>query len=272
MSQQNRCPRCNSVIPPLASRCIHCAPQTTAEDMRFNVVKKGQSIPAASAGAEPVSAGLPADVLSIGESAQVWYCRIGGQIIGPVTAPEIRGAFGKGQIDGQAKVGIQGKQDWFPIRALPQFSNILTGIGPAPVSRPLPAPALAGTGLPGPNQARQRPAPVPLPPPARPEPATPMAQHPPGARPAVPPIGGAPIPVTSPDRDDKTELVPPLPPPGPVPGAQYATPVPSRNLPPPQAVLQDEIKRLKRLALIMGIVAGVLFITTAALFGLLAAG
>jgi hypothetical protein len=57
-----------------------------------------------------------------------------------------------------------------------------------------------------------------------------------------------------------------------VPGAQYSTPVPARSLPPPPAVLQDEIRRLRRLALILGIIAGVLFVTTAALLGLVAAG
>ena len=88
----------------------------------------------------------------------------------------------------------------------------------------------------------------------------------------MPAMGGAPTPISSPEREDKTEIVPPLPPPGQVPGAQYVTPIPSRNLPPPIAVLQDEILRLKRMALILGIVAGVLFITTAALLGLLAAG
>jgi GYF domain 2 len=253
VSQQNRCQRCNRVIPPLASGCVHCSPQTAAADMRFNVVKVGEPF----AVAAPVSAGLPADVVTIGESAQVWYCRIGGQNVGPVTAADIRGAFAKGQINGQASVGIQGKQDWFPIRSLPQFSDILSGIRPAPTARPLPAQPPAGIGLPPPQAAPRRAPPATAGPPPRPGPAVDQ---------------NAPRPISSPDRDDKTEIVPPLPPPGPVPGAQYTTPIPSRNLPPPPAVLQDEIKRLQRLALILGIVAGALFITTAALLGLLAAG
>ncbi len=255
MSQQNLCPRCNSVIPPLASGCVHCGPPA-AVDMRFNVVKAGEPFHAAANAMAPVSVGLPADVLTIGEGDQVWYCRIGGQNVGPVTAAEIRGAFAKGQIDGQASVGIQGKQDWFPIRSLPQFSDLLTGIGPAPTSRPLPLQTPVAASLPLPKTAPQPPAPA-------------------NRRPLVRPANAAPVaptPVASPNRDDKTEIVPPLPPPGPMPGAQYATPVPSRNLPPPMAVLQDEIRRLRRLALILGFVAGALFIATAALLGLLAAG
>lgn len=235
-------------------------------DSRFNVVKTGQPFQAAAAATAPVSAGLPADVLSIGEDAAVWYCRIGGQTIGPVTAPQIRGAFAKGQIDGQASVGIQGKQDWFPIRSLPQFSDILTGIGPAPTARPRTPRAAAGAALPGPQTAHPRRPPLILPPPAQPDPPPRLPA------PALPAAGGAPQPIASPEREDKTEIVPPLPPPGQVPGAQFVTPIPSRNLPPPMAVMQDEILRLKRLALILGIVAGVLFITTAALLGLLAAG
>jgi len=272
VSEENRCPRCNSVIPPQASGCAYCASQAVAAESRFNVVRRGQPFQAVAAAAAPVPHGLPADVLSIGESAQVWYCRIGGQIIGPVTAPEIRGAFAKGQIDGQASVGIRGKKDWFPIRSLPQFSDILTGIGPAPTARPLPAQAPAGAALPTPQTAHQRPAPLNLPPPARPEPDALTTQKKPAVAPPAPSTAGASSAVHSPDRDDKTEIVPPLPPPGQVPGAQYSTPVPSRNLPPPLAVLQDDIKRLKRLALILGFVAGALFITTAALLGLLAAG
>lgn len=272
MSQQKRCSRCNSVIPHKASECAYCASQAVAPDSRFNVVRTGKPFRASAAAAAPIRTGLPADVLSIGESSQVWYCRIGGQIIGPVTAAEIRGAFAKGQIDGQASVGIQGKKDWFPIRSLPQFSDILTGIGPAPTARPLPAQAPAGAALPSPQTAHQRPVPLNLPPPARPDPVAPAAPKPPALAPPAPPTAGAPAPIRSPDRDDKTEIVPPLPPPGQVPGAQYSTPVPSRNLPPPLTVLQDDIRRLKRLALILGIVAGVLFITTAALLGLLAAG
>lgn len=248
---------------------MHCAGQG-AEDIRFSVVKKGEPFQAAAmAAAAPVTPGLPADVLSIGESAQVWYCRIGGQTIGPVTAAEIRGAFGKGQIDGQAAVGIQGKRDWFPIRALPQFSDLLTGIGPAPTSRPLrePVPVAAHSApLPGRQSAPPR-RPMNLPPLA--QPATSLA---PGPLSTSTPAMGAVAPITSPDRDDKTEVVPPLPPPGEIPGVQYVTPVPSRNLPPPPAVLLDEVRRLKRVAVILGVLAGVLFITTAALLGLLAAG
>lgn len=259
------------MIPHRASGCAHCDPQATAEDLRFKVVKRGEPFHRAAAVSAPVSTGLPADVRSIGEGAQVWYCRIGGQIIGPVTAEQIRGAFGKGQIDGHASVGIQGKKDWFPIRALPQFSNILTGIGPAPTARPRSAPVPGGAGLPGPQTAHQRAAPMNLPAPARPAAAM-AAPMPPAPAPAALPPVLATRPVASADRDDKTEIVPPLPPPGLVPGAQYATPIPSRNLPPPLAVLQDEIKRYRRLAVILGIVSGVLFITTAALLGLLAAG
>ncbi len=263
MSNQRTCPRCRSAIPPSASACARCGAEE-ADGPRFSVVKAGEPFAAAAAGAAaPLVPTLPPDVLDIGEGDQVWYCRIGGQIIGPVTAPQIRSAFSKGQIDGQASVGIRGKQDWFPIRSLPQFSDLLTGIGPAP------RPALASLPASAPR----------LPPRGEPDGPSPMglpqasAPGPPGV--PLEPISAGhelpSLPIKSPEREDKTEVVAPLPPPGPVPGAQVHEPGPSSGHSQSAAALLGEIRRLRRLVLILGVLAASLFIAMAALLGLVAA-
>lgn len=146
---------------------------------------------------------------------RIWYCKIGGQTIGPVTAEDIRAAYAKGQINRDASVGIRGKKDWFSIRSLPEFADLVTGVGPRP--------------------GRARPA-------------------------AAPPIVG--IPSTS--RDDETELVQPLAPPVPGPGGIHSN---------PQLELwQDEVRRIRRVAWVLGALAGLLFLGCIALLGLYLSG
>ncbi|MFH2009585.1 MAG: DUF4339 domain-containing protein [bacterium] len=200
------------------------------------------------------------------EGERVWYCRIGGQIIGPVTSTDIRDAFSKGQIDGQATVGIQGKKDWFPIRSLPQFKDMITGIGRPPQARTLPVPVMGGASLPGPRADRRTPGPVNLPqssssPPPVP-PSIPVSAPGPMFLPAGLP---APAPLGQ-QRNDETQVVPPLPPPTALPSAQSLNPgSPGAN----NAALLDELGRVRRMALLFGILSGVLMIASAVLLGLL---
>ena len=273
MPAEKRCPRCGSIIPLLANACMRCHPQGHAgppvEDQRFSVMRSGQQLKPVAA--QPTRA--PADVTSIHPGQRVWYCRIGGQTIGPVTSIDIRDAFSKGQIDGHASVGIQGKKDWFLIRALPQFSDLVTGIGPAPGP---PGNPVRGGGLPPPASPQRTPAPVSIPAPAgRPSRAShrPLAAAP--ARASAAPFAAQPqlgpgflLPPrpTNAARDDETMVVPPLPiPTGTAPAAAPAAGKATNEL----SFWQEEARRHRRLNVVLGILAGGLFVLSAALLGLL---
>jgi hypothetical protein len=242
-------------MPLLATQCLYCrpprpvtaAPAADAEP-RYSVVRSGNG----SAGRPAAAAPARRPVLRDEEVA--WYCRIGGQIIGPVTAFEIRDAYTKGQIDGEASIGVRGHKDWYPIKELPQFADLVTRpSAPTPVVPPRPAPAPPAAE---PRDLMAAPAP------ALPRTRTPMPRP---AR-APPPAAAAPAPVADSGREDDTLVVAPLPPPGP---GQTPDGAPA---PPTSATLlawQNEVRRLRGQVRLLLVVSGVLLTLAFVLVGLL---
>ena len=253
MPAEKRCPTCQRVMPLLATECLYCrpprpAPTAPAADAepRYSVIRSGNGAAGRANGAPaPAAPASKRPVLREDEAA--WYCRIGGQIIGPVTAFEIRDAFTKGQIDGEASIGVRGHKDWFPIKELPQFADLVTrptlaAPGYAEPPRPAPRPAAAE-----PRDLIAPPAPVALPRTRTPPPR-------PAAAPAPAPIL-PPRPVVPPGREDDTLVVTPLPPPGP---GQTPDGSPA---PPSSGTLQAwqaEVKRLRGQVRLLLVVSGVL--------------
>lgn len=296
-------------MPPLASECVFCAPRAGAASdhplgaVRAAPVGNGASGGGGQGGAagpvivsgKAVGSQVPPEVRNLGEQSRVYYCKIGGQTVGPVTAADIRDAFSKGQIDGHASVGIQGRKEWFAIRALPQFSHLITGVGRAPSSRstsglsgpegPAGGPGIAHGMSPGP--APRGASPRPMPPPSalpRPMPAPGAALRP------MPPHGAPPRPsqvmpvaTYAPSalsiqglpglgntsqgvlRNDETLVVPPLPHP-----ALLAIGASTAQVRDPQLeAWQKEVRSWRRRAIIFQILTGVLLIVTASLLGIL---
>jgi len=229
---------------------MHCHAPLSAEEQRYHVVRAG-------AGAPATDGDLPASVRTLEESARVWYCKIGGQTVGPCLAADIRDAFSKGQIDGQASVGVQGYKAWYPIRSLPQFSHLVTGVRPAPSARPgasvVPAPL--------PTLGAPRPAGPAGPPLGGPSPSAP------GSLPAAPGAHGL-VPSPGSQRDDETLVVPPLPPPALLGIGDHTGEVADPRL----RAYQAEVRSLRRLVWFFGLLAAGLALTSAALLGLLVSG
>lgn len=277
MNPERLCPNCRNPVPLLSAECLYChrplGPAQPAEEPRFQVVRAGQ----------PVVDSVPEEVRSLDEQSRVYYCKLGGQTVGPVTAADIREAFAKGQIDGQASVGIKGRKEWFPIRALPQFSHLITGVGPKPAPRApaappsLPTPpasAARSTGAPpSPASAARSAGAPPSPTGPRGDAARALADRPT----ALPRPGGdgrrsaaTPLPAlsgpSSISRNDETLVVSPLPSP-----ALLAIGGSTGQLTDPQlAAWQREVRSWRRLAIIFGVLSGALVLLCAALVGVLA--
>ncbi len=262
MNPERVCPHCRNPVPLLATECLFCRKplgvNPPAEEPRYQVIRSGQP---------PVDA-VPEEVRRLDEQSRVYYCKLGGQTVGPVTAADIRDAFGKGQIDGQASVGIQGRKEWYPIRALPQFSQLITGVGPVPQTRP---PAMQ-TGA----AAPPAPAPWPAPGPAGPGPRTDagrasLPRPTPPPRPGIegPDWGNAVAPMglvpSAAARNDETLVVAPLP----SPALLQIGASTGQVVDPQLALWQKEVRSWRRLAYLFGILAGGLLLLCAALIGLL---
>jgi hypothetical protein len=211
-------------MPALASSCPFCG--LAPNEQRYSVVRAGQQAPQP----KPRPAPAPSPANASTQDA-VWYCRIGGQIVGPVSAPAIREAIAKGQIDGRASVGIKGRKEWFPLRSLPQFADLATGVGRPPTARP------------GAQSEATRNPPLPFDAPPAP------AAGPPGTAPlipAAPPEPGA--------REDETLVVDPLP----------LTPEMVGHLDtggaeiPNVSAWQTEIRRYRRIAIAFGVLSAIL--------------
>lgn len=232
MNPERLCPRCKNPVPLLATECLFCkspmGPNPPADEPRYQVLRAGN----------PPSDIVPEEVRRLGEQSRVYYCKLGGQTVGPVTAADIREAFGKGQIDGQASVGIQGRKEWYPIRALPQFSQLITGVGPAPPSRP---PAGRPTPLPRPGAESGDPRPT----------AAQLGLFPSGT-----------------SRNDGTLVVAPLP----SPALLQIGSSTGQVVDPQLALWQQEVRSWRRLAYVFGILSGALLLLSAALIGLLTSG
>ncbi len=248
MFPDRTCPKCHRPIPVLATECMHCHAPLPAEEQRYHVVR---------AGAPAADGDLPASVRTLEETARVWYCKIGGQTVGPCLAADIRDAFSKGQIDGQASVGVQGYKAWYPIRSLPQFSHLVTGVRPVPTARPgaaaAPAP-LPTLGAPRPGAPTGSPLGGPGPSAPRPMPAAPGAQ------------GLVPSPNSQ--REDETLVVPPLPPPALLGIGDHTGEVADPRV----RAYQAEVRSLKRLVWFFGLLAAGLALAAAVLLGLLVSG
>jgi hypothetical protein len=255
-----RCPLCNRVMPLLATECLYCRPPVPAatptdpgEEPRFSVIRRGLASRSGSGEGDTDQTRLPL----MRENEAAWYCRIGGQIIGPVTAFAIRDAFSKGQIDSEASIGVRGQKDWFPIRSLPQFADLVTQ--PA---IPVPLPTSAAVGAAGSTASRPVES---LPPEPRVvvSPAAMPAPHPPrgGDGPAAP----AGRPATTAAREDATLIVSPLPPPtfGSPPDASNGTSAPNAL-----QVWQSEVKRLRRRVALLAITSGGLLVLALTFLGL----
>jgi hypothetical protein len=255
----------------LAQACVQCgAPLTEPEPIepRYHVQRAGaQPSPAGGAAPDPApGAGLPRDIPSLDESAQVWYCKIGGQTVGPCLAADIRDAFAKGQINGEASVGVRGHKAWYPIRSLPQFAQMITGVGlapspraaslrPGPAGAPPPGPA-AGTAAAGQGAGV---APGPGAPPA----PTSACQPAPGAAPP-----GRPTTSATGQREDETLVVPPLPPPSLMEVGNQTAQVHD----PAVAAWRAEVAALRRKLWILGALTALLGLCSAVLLALLLSG
>lgn len=262
MPQDRVCPYCHTPVAPLAEECPRCGAGLPGAGPRYHVVRAnrpnagpGAPRPASQPTAAPLPAAtdLPPGVTTINEMARVWYCKIGGQTVGPVLAEDIRTAFSKGRINGQASVGVQGYQAWYPIRSLPQFAHMITGVGPVPAPR-------------GPAQAQPAPR-IAAPPLA----ASPAPAHASGPAPASPPAHAVPMELGRPsspqtDRDDETLVVAPLPPPGWLAVGDSTGQVTDPRL----QSLSTEVGRLRKLVVTLAVLSGLLFVLSGILVALMA--
>jgi len=247
---------------------VQCgAPLTEPEPIepRYHVQRAGgPASPAGGAAPGPApGAGLPRDIPSLDESAQVWYCKIGGQTVGPCLAADIRDAFAKGQINGEASVGVRGHKAWYPIRSLPQFAQMITGVGLAPSPRApsqLPGPAGPPPPAAGAPASGGRPPPAPGPgagAQASPFPSAPVATS-----------EGQPTPSALGQREDATLVVPPLPPPSLMEVGNRTAQVHD----PAVAAWRAEVAALRRKLWILGALTALLALCSAALLALLLSG